>query len=310
MNTDSEGQTPALRLFAWSQRSANASSPWKRAVLNSSYLYPSESICGCCRHRARRAFTLIELLVVIAIIAILAALLLPALARAKTKALQISCMSNIKQLTLAGFSYMEDTSKPFAYADPTTPSMLWMGSLISYYAAVNKVRLCPSTHEPPAPIPNANLGGAADLSWDWGLSVNPPLTGSYAINGWLYDSTVLNFDERQDYLFGKEAAIQKPSQTPIFIDAIWVDLWPMETDPPARDLYDEPYSAGSGMCRCTVARHGTSATTAPRSFPAGQVLPGRINMGLADGHAELVKLQTLWNYYWHLNWVPPATRPP
>jgi prepilin-type processing-associated H-X9-DG protein len=84
----------------------------------------------------------------------------------------------------------------------------------------------------------------------------------------------------------------------------------METDPPARDLYDEPYSAGSGMCRCTVARHGTSATTAPRSFPAGQVLPGRINMGLADGHAELVKLQTLWNYYWHLNWVPPATRPP
>jgi prepilin-type N-terminal cleavage/methylation domain-containing protein len=235
MNTDSEDQTPVVHRLALGNRSVNEFVPRKGAGLDSSYLCPSKSICGCCRHRARRAFTLIELLVVIAIIAILAALLLPALARAKTKALQISCMSNIKQLTLAGFSYMEDTSKPFAYADPATPSMLWIGSLISYYAAVNKVRLCPSTHEPPAPIPSANNGGAADLSWDWGQSVTPPLTGSYAINGWLYDSTVLNFGERQDFLFGKEAAIQKPTLTPIFMDAFWVDLWPLEADAPARN---------------------------------------------------------------------------
>lgn len=99
----------------------------------------------------RRGFTLIELLVVIAIIAILAAILFPVFARAREKARQASCQSNLKQIALASKMYTSDYDEKClpmwtwgsgAAGQPV--GRLWWTWLIQPYMKNEQALICPS----------------------------------------------------------------------------------------------------------------------------------------------------------------------
>ncbi|BDI28341.1 hypothetical protein CCAX7_003920 [Capsulimonas corticalis] len=125
-------------------------------------------------------FTLIELLVVIAIIAILAAILFPVFAKAREKARQISCASNIRQIGLGVMQYTQDNDEitPGGWIPFPTTAPHW-GQVIQSYIKSKQVFKCPD-----------DSGTSTSFSSD-DPNYGPRFHNSYAIN---YDAMQTGYE--------------------------------------------------------------------------------------------------------------------
>jgi prepilin-type processing-associated H-X9-DG protein len=151
-------------------------------------------------------------------------------------------------------------------------------------------------------------------------------TGGYAFNFHIMNlslSTYLNLELNEVVLadnFTGEAQVSRPSQTPLTVDAADAGIEAHADDqprtefrPPTNIIIDGgARHSGSGfgpMSLASIPRHGSRATPLPATWPASSPLPGSVNIGFLDGHTESVKLDNLWQLYWHAGYEPPIKRP-
>jgi prepilin-type N-terminal cleavage/methylation domain-containing protein/prepilin-type processing-associated H-X9-DG protein len=144
----------------------------------------------------RRGFTLIELLVVIAIIAILAAILFPVFARAREKARQASCQSNLKQIALAAIMYAQDYDERCVLGYET--GRLW-SDLLAPYMKNTQMLICPSATQYAA---NGYGINSQSMSGPALASIQQPASTIYFADGKRINRAIAGFVDRDPNTWG------------------------------------------------------------------------------------------------------------
>ncbi|HEY3299110.1 MAG TPA: prepilin-type N-terminal cleavage/methylation domain-containing protein, partial [Armatimonadota bacterium] len=158
---------------------------------------------GCTRNR--RGFTLIELLVVIAIIAILAAILFPAFAKAKEKARQSLCASNVRQIAIGILMYQQDWDDVYpqmsydSRMDPQFSMVYWFQSTHPYIKSM-KIYACPSDTSTADVMPTDRYIGD-------GIWIPDTLKSSYAFNYQLSGKSLASVTQTTDVFLIWDASI-------------------------------------------------------------------------------------------------------